>query len=125
MNHIHTEKAAPPLGHYTQAIQHGDIIYTSGQLGIHPDTPTELVNGIENQTQQALNNLDAILKAANSSKEKVIKVTLFISDIKLWPKVNEVYAQYFGNHKPARSAIPAPALPMNALVEIEAIATVS
>ena len=122
MNIIQTDNAAPALGHYSQAIKHNGFIFTSGQLGIHPDNPKTLLDGIEDQTQQALSNIDAILTEVGSHKRDIIKVMLFIADIDLWPKVNEVYAAYFGDHRPARSAVPAPALPMNALVEIEAIA---
>jgi len=123
MDFIQTNQAAEPLGHYSQAVRHGDILYISGQLPITHSG--EMITGsITQQTLAALANLDAILVAAGSKKENVIKTTIFISDISLWAEANQAYANFFGAHKPARSAVPTRDLPRGFLIEIEAIATV-
>jgi len=119
---VRTEKAAKPLGHYEQAIVHNGIVYVSGQLPIIPERPDHVIEGIENQTKQALENLKAVIEASGSDMTKVLKVTIFIADISLWAAANQVYSGYFGSHKPARSAVPTKALPKNYLIEIEAIA---
>ncbi len=124
MNIIQTNNAAQPLGHYSQAVVHNGLVYVSGQLPIDVNNPDEYIETVEDQAQQALINLQEVLKAANSDKSKVLKVTMYISDISIWAQVNQVYAQFFGDHKPARSAVPTKHLPKGYLVEIEAIATV-
>lgn len=123
MNTIQTNKAAQPLGHYSQAVVHNGLVYVSGQLPIDINKPDVFLETVEDQTRQALENLNQVLLAAKSDKTKVLKVTIYISDISIWAQVNEVYAQYFGEHKPARSAVPTKNLPKGYLVEIEAIAT--
>ena len=120
---VRTEKAAKPLGHYEQAIVHNGIVYVSGQLPISQEQPERMIEGIEDQTKQALENLKAVVEASGSDMTKVLKVTIFIADISLWAAANQVYSAYFGSHKPARSAGPTKALPKNYLIEIEAIAT--
>ena len=122
MKIINTKKAAMPLGHYSQAVVHNNIVYVSGQLPIDPVNSSVYFETVEEQTQKALENLDAILIESNSSKNHVLKVTIYISDISIWAQVNEVYATFFGDHKPARSAVPTKNLPKGYLVEIEAIA---
>lgn len=122
MKSIYTANAAQPLGHYSQAIAHGNTLYVSGQLPIDPQNPDKPAGTIEEQTTLALRNLEAILKAGGSDLSKVLKVTIFISDISLWAKVNEVYGKVFGSHKPARSAVPTKDLPRGFQIEIEAIA---
>lgn len=121
MQSILTERAPKPGGHYSQAMVHGDLIFVAGQLAI---TATgEKLNGpIEQQTLQALKNLRAILQAAGSDIDHVLKTTVFISDIELWGKVNTVYAEFFGGHRPARSIVPVKELHYGFLIEIEAIA---
>lgn len=121
MRYVHTTEAAQALGHYSQAIVSGGFVFVSGQIPIHPDGTLE-TGSVAEQTRVALRNVDHILQAAGSSKEKVVKATVFISDIAIWPDVNEVYAAFFGAHKPARSAVPANGLPKGAAVEIEVIA---
>ena len=123
MKIINTKKAATPLGHYSQATVHNNIVYVSGQLPIDPDNSSVYLETVEEQTQKALENLEAILIDANSGKEHVLKTTIYISDISIWAQVNDVYATFFGEHKPARSAVPTKNLPKGYLVEIEAIAT--
>ncbi len=118
---IHTEKAPKAVGPYSQAVSIGDWIYCSGQIGIVPKTG-ELVSGIENQTRQALENLQAVLKEAGSGVESVLKTTIFITDMSNFAKVNEICAKVFHNHKPARSTVGVASLPKGALFEIEAVA---
>lgn len=116
-----TPHASPPGGHYSQATVFENLVFTAGQLAI---TPTgEKLNGpIEEQTLQALKNVQAILEAAGSSINHVLKTTVFVADISLWPAVNKVYSEFFGDHKPARSVIPTKELNHGFLIEIEAIA---
>jgi 2-iminobutanoate/2-iminopropanoate deaminase len=118
---ILTPNASPPGGHYSQATVFENLIFTAGQLAI--TTTGERLNGpIEEQALQALKNIKAIIEAAGSDLNHVLKTTVFISDISLWPKVNQVYSEFFGNHKPARSIIPVKELNHGFLIEIEAIA---
>ena len=96
------------------------MVYTSGQIGLTPSG--ELVQGIEAQTRQVLENLSEVLKASNSSLKQVIKTTIFLSDMEYFGIVNGIYAEFFGDHKPARSTVAVKTLPKDALVEIECIA---
>ncbi len=122
MKTIFTNQAPAPLGHYSQAIAHNGLIYVAGQLPLTVQDPSSAKGSIEEQTELTLKNLEAILLAAGSDKNHVLKVTIFITDISLWAKANEVYGRFFGDHKPARSAVPVKELPRNCLIEIEAIA---
>lgn len=124
MDFITTSNAPMPAGHYSQAIVHNGMVYVSGQLPIKPNRSSKDVGTIEEQTLQALQNIEQILIAANSCKERVVKVTVYISDISLWGKVNEVYSHFFGNHKPARAIVPTKELHYGSQIEIEAIAAV-
>jgi 2-iminobutanoate/2-iminopropanoate deaminase len=118
---ILTPNASPPGGHYSQATVFDNLIFTAGQLAI--TSTGERLNGpIEEQALQALKNIKAIVEAAGSDLNHVLKTTVFISDISLWPKVNQVYSEFFGNHKPARSIIPVKELNHGFMIEIEAIA---
>lgn len=122
MKVLHTDKAPAAVGPYSQAIQVGDMIYTSGQLALIPETG-ELVNeDIKEATKRSLENIKAILENAGSNLEKVVKSTIFLSDMDNFAAVNEVYGEYFANHKPARSCVQVARLPKDALVEIEVIA---
>jgi len=121
---IFTKNAPAPAGHYSQAIEHDGLVYVSGQLPINPVTMEKTVGSIETQTEQALANVEAILTEADSSKEDVLKVTVYISDIALWDRVNTVYAKFFGKHKPARVIVPSNELHFGFQIEIEAIAVV-
>lgn len=124
LEYINTSKAPQPAGHYSQAITHQGLVYVSGQLPIKPDSPDKKVGTIEEQTLQALRNVEQILLTANSCKDRVIKVTVYISDITLWGKVNEIYSQFFDNHKPARVVVPTNELHYGFQIEIDAIAAV-
>lgn len=123
MKYISTEKTPKAVGPYSQAIVSNGFIFCSGQIGLDPKTG-ELVEGLENQTHQIIKNLTEVLKAGGSSLESVVKTNIYLADIKDYGKVNEVYGQYFSDHKPARAAVAVAHLPKNALIEIEAVAEV-
>ena len=122
MDIIDTELAAKPLGHYSQAIVHNGLVYVSGQLPIDPNDESRFLETVEDQTLQTLKNVQAVLVAANSDKSLVLKATVYISDISIWAQVNQVYTSFFGDHLPARSAVPTKNLPKGYLVEIDVIA---
>jgi len=124
MKKIITLKAPTPGGHYSQAIVHNGLVYVSGQLPIHPDTGEKVLGAIEQQTEQVLKNTAAILEAAGSSLKQVIKTTVYISDIQLWDRVNQVYARYFGDYRPARAVVPTGPLHFGFQIEMEAIAAI-
>lgn len=121
MKVINTSKAPTPVGPYSQAIVIDNFIFCSGQIGLDPNT-NQLVEGLENQFHQIMQNIKSILAEAGSSLDKVVKVTIFITDISKFSVVNELYNQYFNNHKPARSTVEVSNLPKNALIEIEVLA---
>lgn len=118
---IHTDRAPAAVGPYSQAIQAGNLLITSGQLGLEPETGN-LPEGVEAQAEQSLKNVDAILAEAGLARTDVIKTTVFIRNMGDFAAVNRIYAAYFGDHKPARSCVEVSALPKNGLVEIEVIA---
>ncbi len=119
---VFTADAPKPGGHYSQAVIHGQTIYVAGQLPINPETGEKISGSIEEQTRQTLRNVAAIVRAAGSDVERIVKTTVFISDIALWGRVNQVYAEFFGEHRPARSVVPVKDLHYGFLIEIEAIA---
>ena len=118
---IYTDKAPAAVGPYSQAIQAGGTLYSSGQLGLIPETGL-LPEGIEAQTVRALANVEAVLKEAGFEKEDVVKTTVFLTDLGNFGRVNELYAGFFGETKPARSCVEVSALPKGGLVEIEFVA---
>lgn len=118
---IQTEKAPAAVGPYSQAIKSGNFVFTSGQIGINPLTG-QLRLGIEEQTRQVLSNLQAVLTVAGSGMDRILKTTIFLTDITEFSTVNAIYAQSFSNEPPARSTVQVAALPLGALVEIEAVA---
>jgi len=122
MEKVFTSKAPKPAGHYSQAIVHGDVIYVSGQLPVDPLTGEKRLGSIEEQTEQALKNVEQILIAAGSDMDHVLKTTVYVSDIQLWDRVNRVYARIFGSHCPARAVVPTKALHFGFQIEIEAVA---
>jgi len=123
MKEIFTPKAPKPAGHYSQAIVHDNVVYVSGQLPIEPITGEKRLGSIEEQTEQVLKNLAEIIKTAGSDINKVIKTTVYISDIQLWDRVNNVYSKFFGQHRPARAVVPTKDLHHAFQIEIEAIAS--
>jgi 2-iminobutanoate/2-iminopropanoate deaminase len=121
MNFVQSDNVPKAIGPYSQAVQVGDMVFTSGQIALKPNG--EFLNeDVEAQTEQVLTNLKNLLEAGGSSLQKVVKTTMFLVNMDDFAKVNTIYAKYFGEHKPARSTIGIKVLPRNALVEIEAIA---
>ena len=124
MTFIQTPNASAPGGHYSQAVLHNGLVYLSGILPITPDGRKLADATISEQTKQVLANLDAILQAAGSQRSNVVKVTVFVSDIHAWGTVNQLYTEFFGDHRPARSIVPVGPLHYGLSLELEAIATV-
>jgi 2-iminobutanoate/2-iminopropanoate deaminase len=122
MKTIHTDVAPAAIGPYSQAIQINGLLFTSGQIPLDPVTMQIVGESIEPQTTQALANLDAVLKAGGSTREAVIKTTVFLKSMNDFARMNEIYANFFGNHKPARSCVEVARLPKDVLFEIECIA---
>jgi len=121
MKFISTKKAPAAIGPYSQAVVVQGMIYTSGQIAMD-ETGTIIAEDITNQTHQVMKNLFYVLEEANAHFNDVIKTTIFLADMDDFAQVNEVYAHYFGHHKPARSTVAVKTLPKNALIEIECIA---
>ncbi|MDD3468204.1 MAG: RidA family protein [Campylobacterales bacterium] len=121
MQVVSTPNAPQAIGPYSQAIKTGGMVYTSGQVALRPDGSFN-DGDIAAQTTQVFENLTAVLKEAGSGLDKVLKTTVFLSDMDNFAAMNEVYAKFFGEHKPARSTVAVKTLPKNALVEIECIA---
>jgi 2-iminobutanoate/2-iminopropanoate deaminase len=124
MQTINTSDAPPPAGHYEQARVHDGLVYVSGQLPIDPTDGTHRNESIEEQAQQALENVATVLRAAGSDLDHVLKTTVYVSDVALWDRVNEVYASFFGDHRPARAVVPTRELHHGFKVEVEAVAAV-
>ena len=124
MRAIETTSAPVPAGHYSQAIDHGGFIFVAGQLPIDPARREARVGTIEEQTEQTLRNVEAILVAAGSRLDLVVQMTIYISDIALWSRVNAVYARIMGAHRPARAVVPVNELHHGYQIEVQAIAAV-
>lgn len=122
MNIIQTAAAAPPAGHYSQAIGHAGTLYISGQLPVSPDGRHNLAAPFAEQAQIALNNLLEILRAAGGRPEDLVKVTVYVAGVEHWPAFDAVYAAALGSHRPARAVVPVPELHHGYRVEIEAVA---
>jgi len=120
---ITTPKAPAPIGPYNQAVKCGNLLYTSGQIPVNPETGTKVEGGIKEQTVQVLENLKAVLAEAGVTLDHAIKTTVFLQDMGDFAEFNGIYAEYFGEENaPARSTIQVAALPIGALVEIELVA---
>ena len=119
---IHSDNAPKAVGPYSQGIQAGGFVFCAGQVGIDPATGQMVDGGVQAQTRRALENLKAVLEAGGSSLEGVVKTTVFLADMGDFKAMNEVYAGFFPGDPPARSTIAVKALPIGALVEVEAIA---
>ena len=124
MKLIQTDNAPFPGGHYSQAIVHHGLVYVSGQLPIDPKTGVKQTGSIEQQTRLVLQNLSSILEASGSNLKQVLKVQVYISDISLWGKVNEIYAEILGDHRPARVIVPTRDLHFGFKIEMDAVGTV-
>ena len=121
---VSTVKAPKAIGPYAQAIKAGEFIYTAGQIPIDPQSGNLIAGSIAEQTRQVLENLKAVLEAAGSSLEKVVKATVFLKNMADFAALNEVYGEYLGAAKPARSTVAVAELPRGALVEIDLVALV-
>jgi 2-iminobutanoate/2-iminopropanoate deaminase len=119
---VSTEKAPKAIGPYSAAVKAGNFVFTAGQLGIDPGSGEFIPGGIEAQTRKALENLSAVLDAAGTSLENVVKTTVFLDDMNDFSAMNGIYGQFFTENFPARSAVQAAKLPKGGLVEIEAVA---
>jgi 2-iminobutanoate/2-iminopropanoate deaminase len=122
MKTLTTDQAPAAIGPYAQAVQTGAWVFCSGQLGIDPATGKLVDNTVEPQTRQALKNLRAVLRAGGPDLSDVVKTTVFVADMNDFPQVNQVYAEAFGHHKPARATVQVARLSLDALVEAECIA---
>ena len=121
MKIVQTDAVPAAIGPYSQAVISGNLVYTCGQIALCPKSGEVVGSSVEEQTEQVMKNLDALLKASGSSFIKAIKTTCFLADMGLFPAFNEVYAKYFTG-KPARSTVAVKGLPKNVLVEVEVIA---
>lgn len=123
MKEVRTSEAPAPVGPYSQAISHAGLVFASGQIPLDPETHALIEGDIEAQTRQVLANLAAVLEAAGSSLDHVLRTTVYLVDLAAFPRVNAIYAEYFAREpRPARVTIQAAALPFGADVEIDAIA---
>lgn len=122
---VTTDQAPKALGPYSAGIRAGNMVFTAGQVGIDPAVGKLVSGGIEAQTRQALSNVQAVLRAAGSGLDRVVKTTVFIQDMSEFAQMNAVYAEFFREQPPARSTVQVAALPLGAAVEIEAIAFIS
>ena len=121
---ITTSKAPRAIGPYSQAVRVGRFVHTAGQIAINPETSQIVSGGVAEQAEQVMRNLQAVLEAAGTSLDNVVKTTIFLRYMKDFSVVNEVYGKYFGAGKPARSTVAVSALPLQALVEIEVVALI-
>ncbi len=119
---IRTDKAPGAVGPYSQAIKVGNLLFLSGQVGLDPATGKLAGDDMGTQLEQVIRNITAVLEAAGSSLQQVVKATVFLYDMDDYAKMNEIYARHFGDNPPARSAVAVDRLPLGALVEIEVIA---
>jgi 2-iminobutanoate/2-iminopropanoate deaminase len=123
-NKIQTDRAPAAIGPYSQAIRHGDMIFTAGQIPLDPQTGDIVGDDIATQTRQVLDNLSAVLEAGGAKLEQVVKTTCFLNDMDDFAAFNEVYQHYLGTTAPARSCVAVERLPKDVLVEIEALAII-
>ena len=124
MKTIHPPNQPQPKGHYSPAIEHDGLIYVSGQLPLDLVTREPLTGPIEEQTELALRNVEAVLHAAGSDLQHVLQMTIYVSDMEHWAKVNETYARVMGDHRPARAIVPVKDLHFGTQIEVQAIAAV-
>jgi len=122
MERIETDTAPRPAGHYSQGIAHGGVLYVAGQLPLDPRTGEVVGGDIEEQTERALRNVEAILQAGGSGLGQLLSATLYITDRTLWAGCNAAFARVLGQHRPARAIVPVPELRHGCLVEIQATA---
>lgn len=121
---IQTPDAPTPAGHYSQAAIHNGLVFVAGQLPIDPKNPKAPPGTIEQQTEQTLRNIEAILKASGSGLDQVLTMTVYVANIEQWGAVNGVYARFMGSHKPARAVVPVKDLHYGYQIEIQAVAAI-
>ncbi len=121
---IRTADAPTPAGHYSQGIVHGGLVYVAGQLAIDPVDPSRPPGSAAEQTERTLRNVEAVLRAAGSGLDRVVQMTVYVTDVALWGEVNAAYARVMGEHRPARAIVPVPALRHGCVIEIQAIGAV-
>ena len=119
---ISTERAPQAIGPYSQAVGFGNLLFLSGQIAIDPETNVLLQGAVEEQTKQVMENIHAVLEAANLSFDNVVKITIYLANMNDFSLVNDIYAEYFPENPPARSTVEVSCLPRNVLIEIDAIA---
>ena len=124
MDFFSVEGAPKRTAHYTPAVRSGNLVCISGQLPIDPMTGEHCKGNIAEQTKRVLENVNLLAHLAGAQKEEIMKVTIYISDIELWGEVNQIYADFFGDHKPARTIVPAPNLHYGFLIEMDAMAVI-
>lgn len=122
METVFAPQAPDAVGPYCHAIKQGDLLFTSGQIALDPETNTLIQGDVQDETRQVLKNLEAILTAAGTSKDKVVKVTVFIADMEDFGKINEIYADFFTPHTPARACVQVARLPLDVRVEMDMVA---
>lgn len=122
---VHTDRAPQAIGPYSQAVRAGNLVFASGQIPTDPATGEFVPGGIAEQTEQILQNLSAVLEAAGTGLNRVVKTTVFLAEMSDFAAMNEVYARFFSQNPPARSTVAAAGLPRNARVEIDAIALIA
>lgn len=124
MRTVHSSSAPAAIGPYSQAIVHGDLVFCSGQVGIDPATGEVVTGGIEAETRRVFRNIEAVLTEAGSGLSRVIKATVFLKSMDDFAAMNRVYAELFGDTRPARSTVEVSRLPKDVRVEIEVVATI-
>ena len=122
---VHSEHAPKAVGPYSQAVRCADMLYLSGQIGLDPATGTLVDGGIEAEARQVMRNLSAVLTAAAVTTDDIVKANIYLVDMADFPKINAIYAEWLGGHRPARATVAVAALPLDAMVEIDLIASIS
>ncbi|MDP2956069.1 MAG: RidA family protein [Longimicrobiales bacterium] len=125
MKVVHTPASPAPRGHYSQAIVHNGLVYVSGTLPKDPSDPDRRPGSVAEETKQAMRNLASILGAAGSGLDRLVQVTVYVTDMSMWPDVNRAYAEIMGEHRPARAVVPVKDLVDGYRMEVQAIAAVS
>ena len=121
---VHTNQAPKAVGAYSQAIQHQGMLYTSGQIGLDPQSGNMVADDVSIQAKQVVANLSAVIEAAGGQLNQIVKVTIFLENMNDFPAVNQIYAAWLGEHRPARSTVAVAALPLAAKVEMDCIVAI-
>ena len=121
---VHANDAPKAVGPYSQGIRHGDVLYLSGQIGLDPATGSLVGDTVDAQAQQVMHNLSAVLHAGGCSTQDIIKANIYLVDMADFPKINAIYAEWLGEHRPARATVAVAALPLAAKVEIDLVARI-